>query len=603
MSRSVPNDPINETTTPTPQPDNPVRQTTSPSVQDTSNQGISEQDAPCEEISEQQTPARAANTDRRVLGIVGKVLGWLLAILGVILFASSIWVTKTFGPVNVHQLLANLPSVNGGGGNGDPETIRSYFVEAVAIPVALLAALGCFYYVAVHRIRQRSPHGWFARHRGVISALLSLALFAGGTTSMASSIRLAAYIRGIFTEETLANYYKEPVILSEPIEKKNLVIIYLESMDDAFGQEEIMGEDLLRSLDESTQGWASIDLLQNNPYYGYTMGGVVDSMCGTPPKPADGMVITEAPDGANNQIGDGEQSFMPSAVCLGDILRGSGYSNVYMGGAPSSFANKGMFLRTHGYDTVIGRDEWVAAGETELSGWGLSDRRLFEEAKLTVKELHDAEQPFTFTTITLDNHSPVHDFGHCPDISGGLERSTLRCQSEIVADFIDYMKGEGILEDTVVVVMADHLAFTSASVAEYKMDMRSEEQEQLPLYNRIWSPDGVEFARTEGINANMYPTMLELLGYELQDGRAGVGVAFQVPATTVAGQRTILDLNFDDLANLFNSSSSDLYRELWKPREEQEVPTGQAGTLNEVPASGAVTNQAPAPKMDPTKNP
>ncbi len=536
--------------------------------------------AAADDPSEETVPGEH-RTGRRVLGVSGRIVGWFFAVLGGILLASSLWVTRTFGPVNVHQLLANLPRLGGGeGANGGSETIRSFAIEAVTIPVAIVAALGCFYHVAVGRIRERSPRGWITRNRVWISAALSLALFAGGATAMAASIRLTAYVRGMLTNETLANYYRAPVILSEPTEKKNLVIIYLESMDDAFAQEDIMGENLLRDLDASTEGWASIDRLQNNPYYGYTMGGVVDSMCGTPPKPADGMIITEAPDGANNAIGDGEQSFMPSAVCLGDVLAASGYHNVYMGGAASWFANKGKFLRTHGYETVIGRDDWVAAGETELSGWGLSDRRLFDEAKVTVKELHEAEQPFTLTTITLDNHAPLHDFGHCPDTSGGLDRSTLRCQSEIVADFIDYMEEEGILEDTVVVVMADHLVFPSASVAEYRKGMRSEEQEQLPLYNRIWSPDGVEFARTEGINANMYPTILELLGYELQDGRAGVGVAFQVPASAAQGQRTILDLDFDDLANAFNSKSADLYQQLWMPRTAGE----ESQPLNVAPA-------------------
>lgn len=90
----------------------------------------------------------------------------------------------------------------------------------------------------------------------------------------------------------------------------------------------------------------------------------------------------------------------------------------------------------------------------------------------------------------------------------------------------------------------------------------------------------MEFARTEGINANMYPTILELLGYELQDGRAGVGVAFQVPASAAQGQRTILDLDFDDLANAFNSKSADLYQQLWMPRTAGE----ESQTLNVAPA-------------------
>ncbi len=536
-----------------------------------------------ESANKQDTSAIEAGSNdpvrskRRFRLRVGKIFGWFFAILGAILFASSLWVQNTFGFISFHQLLANLPTAGGGeGGNGDPEMIRSYFIEAVGIPLLILFALGIFYRLILRKIVHHRPRTWMARSHALVSTAVSAALFAAGASSMSTTVSFPLYVRGLFTDETLANYYQSPEILSSPKEKKNLVLIYLESMDDAFSQEDIMGENLLRDLDAATDDWASVPDLTDNPYYAYTMGGIVDSQCGTPPKPADGMITTEAEPGAGNSISEGEEKFMPSATCLGDVLKEDGYNNYYMGGAAAWFAYKGKFLETHGFDTVIGRDDWVADGETELSGWGLSDRRLFTIAKERVKELHDADEPFTFSTITLDNHAPLYDFGYCPDTSGGIANSTLRCQSEIVADFIDYMKDEGILDDTVVVVMADHSMFMSSDSSEYKRKMSFTELYQVPLYNRIWSPDGVEFARESGINANMYPTILELLGYELKDGRAGVGVSFQTPASVVANEKTIVPLSYEETMLAFNSRSADLYQALWKmPDDKSEPDKGQ----------------------------
>ena len=133
-----------------------------------------------------------------------------------------------------------------------------------------------------------------------------------------------------------------------------------------------------------------------------------------------------------------------------------------------------------------------------------------------------------------------------------------------------------MMDDTVVVVMADHSMFMSSTTSDYKRKMPYEEMYQVPLYNRIWTPDGVEFARESGINANMYPTILELLGYELKDGRAGVGVSFQTPASVVANEKTIVPLSYEETMLAFNSRSADLYQALWKmPDDKSEPDKGQ----------------------------
>lgn len=69
----------------------------------------------------------------------------------------------------------------------------------------------------------------------------------------------------------------------------------------------------------------------------------------------------------------------------------------------------------------------------------------------------------------------------------------------------------------------------------------------------------------------MYPTILELLGYELKDGRAGVGVSFQTPASVVANEKTIVPLSYETML-AFNSRSADLYQALWKMPDDKSEP-------------------------------
>ena len=49
--------------------------------------------------------------------------------------------------------------------------------------------------------------------------------------------------------------------------------------------------------------------------------------------------------------------------------------------ASASFAGKGMFLQAHGYDEVLGREDWLAVNpDVALNQWGLNDDDLFKIA-------------------------------------------------------------------------------------------------------------------------------------------------------------------------------------------------------------------------------
>ena len=43
-------------------------------------------------------------------------------------------------------------------------------------------------------------------------------------------------------------------------------------------------------------------------------------------------------------------SFFPQNICLGDILKNSGYENYFVQGANLRFAGKDVFLKSHGFD-------------------------------------------------------------------------------------------------------------------------------------------------------------------------------------------------------------------------------------------------------------
>lgn len=136
---------------------------------------------------------------------------------------------------------------------------------------------------------------------------------------------------------------------------------------------------------------------------GWTIAGMVASMCGVP--------LTTAPGDENSM--DRMGMFLPEARCLGDYLKDQGYRNHYVGGADASFAGKGRFLSSHGFDVVHDvhhfHDQGVAP--KHFSAWGVHDDVLLDDAWDTFQTLSRAGQPFMLTTLTMDTHHPA---GHLP---------------------------------------------------------------------------------------------------------------------------------------------------------------------------------------------
>ena len=98
--------------------------------------------------------------------------------------------------------------------------------------------------------------------------------------------------------------------------------------------------------------------------------------CGIPLK-NQSLILDDAADRAAagvsaNAFGESVSRYLPGAVCLGDVLSDAGYTNVFYGGADTSFAGKQKFLEEHGYTDVSGLARWTAEGaqDQDISGWG-----------------------------------------------------------------------------------------------------------------------------------------------------------------------------------------------------------------------------------------
>lgn len=473
---------------------------------------------------------------------LGSALGfWLLVAVGLFLTFLSGWVRYRFGPVSFEEVMANLPITNGGG-VGDGHLVVEAVLVCVVLPV-LLAGFG--FWLTWHKGLWWSAT-WGRRTITTAGILLSLSvlLFVTGVPT---------FIADTAADRSLGQYYRAPQLSATPAVKKNLITIYVESLESSYARASLFGHNLLSDLDAATSGWANYDQLRQYPTGGWTMAGMVGTQCGVPLKHQ--LVPTFDGTRRDHEVG----AFLPGATCLGDLLATQGYRSVYLGGADITFAGKGNYYLDHGYAQTKGLADWRAAGEqaASFSAWGLSDDRLFAQARKTVDALHATRTPFNLTVLTLDTHEPPALHPECVTPDADAMARAVVCSTRAVAGFISHLKAAGYLADTVVMVMGDHLKMTPLA-ASFTSKLAPLTDRRVVL--RIWSPQRFVFTRRDADQLSILPTTLELLGFTVPDGRAGLGVSF-VGRHPVAG--SVLAVNPADYAALLAAPSRDLYHQLW----------------------------------------
>lgn len=494
---------------------------------------------------------------------VVSALLWSLVYLGAILAGLGLWVRRMFGVVTVDQLLLNLE----GAGETDSGLVWGAVLTGVVLPALVVTALILVRVILRQLMEGRRPRSAVWWRAG--SAALAAVVLLGGAATAAQAVSFGDYLESSLREAAgapdLGDFYVTPKVAVEPDSARdpdppNLVLIYLESVENTFADDGLFERNMLQPVQQATRGWTEIPELRQYDGGGWTMAGIVSTQCGVPLRTASSGSDRDVLNGLDDQV-----DYLPGAVCLGDVLADEGYRNVYMGGAHTGFAGKGAFFEQHGYGEVSGRQQWAEAGEQEMrTDWGLSDRRLFELATQRVRELHAEQQPFNLTLLSLDTHESAWRHQSCTESAEDEMTAITLCSMGQVAGFIDAMRDEGILDDTVVVVMGDHLKQV-ASWASFHDELGSVPADQRSIFGRVWSPAGVTFARSDFDQFSMYPTLLELLGLPPAGHRAGVGASALVPASEVA-PGSMLDLDAREYDAVVRSRSTSLFAELWGAR-------------------------------------
>ncbi|NBS25108.1 MAG: hypothetical protein EBS81_02190 [Gammaproteobacteria bacterium] len=303
---------------------------------------------------------------------------------------------------------------------------------------------------------------------------------------------------------------------------KNVVILYLESVEQMYTDEALYPglTPFLTSLADEALVFSNIVETQGT---NFTVAGILSSQCGTP------LLFSGGPGGpgGNDILKNG---FMQEAFCLGDILDAAGYHQVFLGGASTRFAGKGVFLSDHGYDEVYGLEELYPYIDdpSYTNNWGLFDDSLLEIAANKFDELvSESGSPFNFTVLTVDTHPPAGQFSRSCKPYDHIDNPmfhSVHCADQLVERFIGHLKQSPAWDDTVVMVMSDHLHMRNVGQDYYPEDY----ERKLLVYLLNAGQTGVN--ETPGAHMDIGPTLLSLMGVRHQqqflagDNLLGTGI-------------------------------------------------------------------------------
>ena len=131
----------------------------------------------------------------------------------------------------------------------------------------------------------------------------------------------------------------------------------------------------------------------------------------------------------------------------------------------------------------------------------------------------------------------------------------MECTSNQVAEFVQFMRQSGYLKDTQVVILGDHLAM------ENPVYDKLEKVKERHIFNRFISNKPITKNREEVLHFDMFPTILEFIGFKVEEGKLGLGFTTISKDADLPPENEYEEMN-EDLLN-----QSDEYLDLWKQRQ------------------------------------
>lgn len=499
----------------------------------------------------------------KILRNIHTVLLSLLVFLGFLAFFSAKWYIDTYGQLGFESILFTLLSNL----TGLEATLLFDFFRSAAIPALLLSAVCNLilfmpskkkFVVTVFR---KFKICLFPVKR-VIAIPLSILLVVASLTPAAFDVGLFQYLSSVSNSSTFyQDYYEDPeyVPVHFPEKKRNLVYIFLESMENTYFSTAEGGALDVNAMPELYDlANTNLNFSEDNDVGGFfappgttwTIGAIVGQTAGIPLKTPSGI-------GRNKYGGDGV--FLPGVTNITNILHDAGYYQTLMVGSDSSFGGRKEYFLSHDmdhvYDLFTARDAGIVADDYYV-WWGMEDKYLFEYARQELTEIAKGDQPFAFSMLTVDTHrTNGYVCSLCSDEQDHQYENVISCSSKQVIEFVQWIQQQDFYENTTVIICGDHPTMDN----QYIKDVVGSDFPRR-VYNCILNPVATPTMAKNRVfcTLDMFPTTLGALGCTIDGDRLGFGTNLFSNTPTLAEEMGMETLN-EELSKSSSFYSANFY--------------------------------------------
>lgn len=454
--------------------------------------------------------------NRIILKLMKYVFVLLFAGLGSVIFGLCLWASSTFN-VNLNAIVNTmLGSLQG----TSEDTIRPAVLSCLPWIIGALVIVILLAWIDFGKKVKEKYSTLFSVSVLVLAVfyLFSSVLF------VQKKYDFIDYFKNRNGETSLyADRYINPLLVKpKTTQKRNLIYIYLESMENTYADKASGGAQEINYIPYLTK------LAQNeisfSPKEGlggflatdgatWTMGALFSTTSGVP---------FEFPVGNNDM--EKQETFASGIYTLGDFLKDEGYNQMFLCGSDGDFAGRKTYFEQHGDYTVY--DLYMARKNGDIPKdykvwWGYEDAKLFEIAKEQISQLASKQEPFNFTMLTADTH---HIGGYvCQLCENEYEDETanvVRCTDRQLENFMEWLINQPFYENTTVVISGDHPRMDNHLVEGISYSDRL-------VYNCFVNSSvsaGSLNLNRQFTGMDMFPTTLAAMGYEIPGNRLGLGV-------------------------------------------------------------------------------
>lgn len=498
-----------------------------------------------------------------------KIVSLILFFLGMLAYTATIWGGEAYGDLSPDQILINLISPRVGNESG----VYYGIIEGPVLKIAFYTSVFILFTFSPYKVSfNKNGKNYvliseFARR--ITALVISVSMLIGGCAFGITKFQLKDLFSAYFFNSSfIEKNYTAPADadLKFPEQKRNLILIYLESMENTFLSKELGGymeENLIPELTELANEGYVFSHTENklggflpSTGAGWSVAAMVNMGFGLPMKvPTDGNAYGSA------------GNFLPGGTAIGDILHEQGYEQTVMFGANAAFGGLDHYFNLHGEFNIIDHSAAIKKGlipDDYYVWWGYEDDKLYEFAKDELTRLSETGKPFHFIMETADTHAPEGYLSENAEKKFPDQYSnTIYYSQKEAVKFVRWIQSQPFYENTTVFIIGDHLTMASC-ISENVKDY------QRTCFNLVLNPDESlknlsesRFVNRKWAAFDMFPTMLAGIGVQIEGNRLGIGT------NLFSDEKTLFETYGVDTVNNSLIQKSEFYNEniLVKPKD------------------------------------